>query len=365
MVDNANLRGMAQIGCDATTIGVVDLYTGGAYYLDRIAEAGLTVVSANVRDEATGDLLVDPYVVVERGGIKFGITGVLSPDLKITIDTDLESHGAVVGDPIEALRKYIPEIREQVDFVVVLSHSGLTRSKDIASEVEGIDIMVVGNHNAYAAQPYEVGETLMMQPGYKGQIMCDYRLSFDADGAYESYSGRAVVLDNKVPADAAMALVLKEHKLMVEAASKRRAADQAAERRFRRDARNAAAAELYKEECIGVSQSCNRCHQDKYDHWQTTAHASAFETLEKSLQSTNPECLSCHTTGQKDLPDDGSREVPAHLRGVQCESCHGIGAEHSRDGSYGRVTVATCLQCHDSENSPDFNFARYLAEVTH
>ncbi len=172
-------------------------------------------------------------------------------------------------------------------------------------------------------------------------------------------------MDNKIPADAAMALILKEHKLMVEAASKRRAADQAAERLLRRDARNAAAEESYREECIGVSQSCNRCHQDEYDHWQTTAHASAFETLEKSLQSVNPECLRCHTTGQRDLPGDGSMEVPANLRGVQCESCHGIGAEHSRDGSYGKVTVATCAGCHDPDNSPDFNFAEYLAKVTH
>ncbi len=365
MVDNVNLRGMAQTGCDATTIGVLDLYMGAAYYVDRIAEAGLTAVSANVLDESTGDLLVPPYVIVERGGVKFGITGVLNPDFKIRTDNDIESHGAVVSDPVEALRKYIPEIRRRVDLVVVLSHSGLTRSKDIAGEVEGIDIMVVGNHNAHAAQPYEVGETLMMQPGYRGQAICDYRLGFDADGTYKSYSGKTVVLDNKVPADAAMALVLKEHKLMVEAASKQRVADQATERRLRREARNAAAAERYKEDCIGVNGSCKRCHQDEYDQWQTTAHASAFETLEKSLQSTNPECLSCHTTGQRDLPGDGSVTVPADLRGVQCEACHGLGAEHSRDGSYGRTTVATCIGCHDSDNSPDFNFPQYLAKVTH
>ncbi len=365
MVDNTTLRGMAQSGCDATTIGVVDLSMGASYFLDRIAESGLTVVSANVRDETTGDLLLKPYVVVERGGIKFGITGVLSPDLKIRIDKNVESHGITVSDPVEALRMYVPEIRKQVDFVVVLSHSGLTRSKDLASEIEGIDIMVMGNHNAHSAQPYEVGTTLMMQPGYRGQAMCDFRLSFDADGTYKSYSGKAVVLDNKVPADAAMALMLKEHKLMIEAASKRRAADQAKERRLKREARNAAAAESYKEDCIGVNESCKRCHQDKYDQWQTTAHASAFETLEKSLQSTNPECLSCHTTGQRGIPGDGSVEVPANLRGVQCESCHGIGTEHARDRSYGDISVATCIGCHDSDNSPDFNFPRYLAKVTH
>jgi hypothetical protein len=101
------------------------------------------------------------------------------------------------------------------------------------------------------------------------------------------------------------------------------------------------------------------------EQWSATAHAHAYATLEKSLQATNPECLRCHSTCYIDLPADGSVQVAAELRNVQCESCHGMGTDHARDGTYGAVTGETCLACHDRENSPDFDLATYLPKVTH
>jgi hypothetical protein len=65
------------------------------------------------------------------------------------------------------------------------------------------------------------------------------------------------------------------------------------------------------------------------------------------------------------MPVDGSVTVANDLRNVQCEVCHGMAGDHARDGSYGKVTVATCVTCHDKENSPDFDFAEYLPKVTH
>ena len=211
---------MVMMGCDATTVGAQDLYRGIDYYVDRVTEAGIPVVSANVYREGTDELVFPASRVVEIAGVRFGITGVLNPDLKINVHREVESHGVEITDATDALSAVIPELAERCDFVVVLSHSGLTRSKDLAEQVPGIDYMVVGNHNAHASEPYEVGSTIMIQPGYRGQTLADYRLNFDADGTFLSYSGRAFPLDSKQPADAAMALMLKEHKKAVEAASK-------------------------------------------------------------------------------------------------------------------------------------------------
>jgi hypothetical protein len=314
-------------------------------------------VCANVFDESTGELFVEPYVIVNLAGVRFGITGILDPEADIRTHKDVETLGVLIREPTEILGNIITELEPKTDFIVVLSQMGLDGSKMLAEEVPGVDFMLIGGEARYSSKPFEVGGTVMMQPGYKGQRICDFRLEFDPDHVYTGYAGQTLDLGDKVPSDAAMALKLKEHKIAVEEASKRRAAERNKER--------AAQAPKYKEEVLGMSATCSRCHQTQVDQWTTTAHAHAFATLEEAHQSTNPECLRCHVTGYLDMPLDGTVSVRDHLRNVQCEACHGKAADHARDGSYGSVAAANCIVCHDKENSPDFDFATYLPKVTH
>jgi len=352
-----NATAMMESGCAATTIGAFDLFRGGEYLKQLIADHDLPVVSANVYDELTGELFVEPYIIVERAGVKFGITGALDPDADVRTHRDVGQLGVIIGEPTETLPAVLEELQEKADYIVLLSQLGLEQSKLLAEEMPGIDFMLIGVVAQYAAKPFEVGSTVFLQPGYKGQRMSDYRLQFDEENAYLGYAGLTLDLGEKVPSDAAMALLLKEHKVAIEDANKRRAAA--------RKPASTPTTSLYEEECLGVGATCQRCHQPQMDQWTETAHANAFATLERGHQSTNPECLRCHTTCSLDMPLDGSVRVQDNLKNVQCEVCHGKATEHARDGSYGKVTVATCLRCHDDENSQDFDFAAYLPKVTH
>ena len=352
-----NVKGMVRMGVAATTIGPFDLFRGADYLRTLIEDSSLPVVSANVYDESTGELFVSPYTIVERAGVKFGITGLLDPDADIRTHKDVEQLGVTIGEPTERLREVLAELEGKVDFVILLSQLGLDNSKLIAEEVPGIDFMVVGVAAQYAAKPYEIGETVMIQPGYKGQRISDYTLHFDAERAFTGYTGETIDLGDKIPSDAEMALLLKEHKLAIEEASKRRAAEKRGEA--------VPTAKQYKAECLGGAATCARCHAAQREQWLGTGHARAFKALEQGNQLTNPACLRCHSTCYLDMPLDGSVVVQENLRNVQCEACHGKATDHARDGSYGKVTAATCVRCHDKENSPNFDFESYLARVTH
>ncbi len=89
-----------------------------------LRETSVPVVAANVRDAATGEraLGLRPYVVLERGGVRVGVTGV------VPRETPMVSHpggtrGLVFTDPVEEVRSVLPRMRaEGAGVVVVLAH---------------------------------------------------------------------------------------------------------------------------------------------------------------------------------------------------------------------------------------------------
>ena len=144
---------------------------------------------------------------------------------------------------------------------------------------------------------------------------------------------------------------------------------------------------------VGV-KGCTMCHKSEKQGqqlaiWEKSRHAGAYTTLTtakaneiaKSKGITTPaaeakECLGCHTiTGDVGAADP--------KQGVQCESCHGAGADYKsmsvmkvRADAVGKGLVAfadkaaaeaQCKKCHN-EKSPTakaFNYDESWGKIAH
>ena len=146
------------------------------------------------------------------------------------------------------------------------------------------------------------------------------------------------------------------------------------------------------------SAACADCHREAYDVWAESGHAKALTTLEEQAprRDGDPECLSCHVVGwapQRFEPFEGgfvSAKTTPHLAHQGCENCHGPAAAHaavergdvrastternrlrqelvlSIDTPEGKQkAVNNCLECHDLDNSPQFDFDEYWPQVEH
>ena len=95
------------------------------------------------------------------------------------------------------------------------------------------------------------------------------------------------------------------------------------------------------------AEKCKMCHKVQYNSWLETTHAKATDAAKGSTDPAfEAKCLGCHATNSDEA-----------LAGVQCEACHGAGADFKkmsimkdRDAaiSNGLVipTQATCDGCH-------------------
>lgn len=132
---------------------------------------------------------------------------------------------------------------------------------------------------------------------------------------------------------------------------------------------------------------CMMCHKipkggEVWQIWEASDHAKAFESLNAEKGETeDPACLRCHTTGF----EEGGYEpgqVEVDFTGVQCEACHGPGADYkiihskveTKEAAYEEAGLMkpneeTCLRCHNEENpfNPEepFDYEEMWAKIVH
>ncbi len=127
------------------------------------------------------------------------------------------------------------------------------------------------------------------------------------------------------------------------------------------------------------ADACRDCHRPQYDQWVRSPHATAFARLLKVNRSADPECVPCHVTGAGLEGGFGHAEAKAVMTNVQCEVCHGPGADHvgapaelKKATIYGItnqcsfcIIQGVCATCHDPANDPDFDIEAALPRVSH
>jgi 5'-nucleotidase len=198
------LQIMSRMGYDATTFGnhEFDLGPDGlAKAIGVASKAGKipAVLSSNTdfspNDPTLDDLrqlskagLIRRYLVIERGGLRFGVFGVLGKEAQI-----YTSGGAVkFPDPVESAREVVKILREteKVDVAIALSHCGVAKGKDgrystgedvgLPEAVPGIDVVIGGHSHTELKEAIIVnGRTPVVQTGKEGKNVGELVITVD------------------------------------------------------------------------------------------------------------------------------------------------------------------------------------------
>jgi 2',3'-cyclic-nucleotide 2'-phosphodiesterase (5'-nucleotidase family) len=111
-----------------------------------------------------------PYIIKEVKGIKVAIVGAVTEDIPATTHPR-NVVGLKFPSPIDMVEKYVKELRENTDVVIVLSHSGYPADRILAEKVKGIDVIVGGHSHAKITKPVNVGNTIVVQAWEHGKAL--------------------------------------------------------------------------------------------------------------------------------------------------------------------------------------------------
>jgi 2',3'-cyclic-nucleotide 2'-phosphodiesterase (5'-nucleotidase family) len=121
---NPIVRAMNLAGYDAGTLGNHEFNWGLATLARALRGAAFPYVSANIRGLPGDTLMYPPYVVLERAGVKVGITGFTTPGVMVWDRKNVEHRVRLERIPAAA-RRVLPTLDRQSDLEIVLIHSGM------------------------------------------------------------------------------------------------------------------------------------------------------------------------------------------------------------------------------------------------
>jgi 2',3'-cyclic-nucleotide 2'-phosphodiesterase (5'-nucleotidase family) len=173
---------MAELAVDATTPGPRELQYWPVYK-ELMGRGDVPVVSSNLTHVENGEEkpVGVPYRLLERNGLKIGLIGLIGGG---QFSSTKLPEGADVrwSDPIEAAKRVIPEIRDQVDLVVLMSQMSSGDTDRLLRDVEGIDVALYGNNAPWRDDCTKVGNTVTNSTGTRGQYLGHLMLIVGPDG---------------------------------------------------------------------------------------------------------------------------------------------------------------------------------------
>lgn len=113
------ILGMNRIGYDVCTLGNHEFNFGMDTVKKAIRTHQAKVLLSNVYDPS-GNRLAAPYTILEKGGVKVAVIGVVTPCITLWDKRNLA--GYTVTDPVEEVRQAIDEIEGKADVIIVIAH---------------------------------------------------------------------------------------------------------------------------------------------------------------------------------------------------------------------------------------------------
>ena len=229
------LRTMGALGYDATTAGNHEFDHEGLGFARMLTAArnnGDTVpalLMANYKPSADNPDQLDiqramsaygvkDYILLERGGVTYGIFGLMGTDS----DDCAPTSGFTLEDPVDAAKRCVKALEEQgAEFIICLSHGGTnvkeSKSEDqqLAKKVDGIDLIISGHTHTTLEEPIVEGDTYIVSSGPFCENLGSITLEWTEDGEKALKDYHLTPIDETVAEDQTIATMVEDWKNQV------------------------------------------------------------------------------------------------------------------------------------------------------
>jgi 5'-nucleotidase / UDP-sugar diphosphatase len=155
------------------------------------------------------DGTIQPYHIIDRNGLRIGFIGIIGYD---AISVAPGAAPVTFSDPLKTAKLWADKLRSEynVDLVICLSHSGVSKEKDgswggedkeMALKIPGIDVIIGGHTHTVLAAPLIFNGTPVVQTGAYGEYLGLLDLMIKEDKSLGAIKGQLLKINDEIPGE--------------------------------------------------------------------------------------------------------------------------------------------------------------------
>jgi 2',3'-cyclic-nucleotide 2'-phosphodiesterase (5'-nucleotidase family) len=173
----ANVQLMNDLGYDAVTIGNnegITLAHDDLFHLYDDADFHVSCANLHSMNHIKPNWLQPTVTMESINGIKIGVIGLTAPfnDFYELLDWHISSS-------FHALDKYVDQLKQSVDIIILLSHLGLNEDQEIARRYRDIDVIIGGHTHHLLRTGEHINDTLLTAAGKHCYFVGEVILTWD------------------------------------------------------------------------------------------------------------------------------------------------------------------------------------------
>lgn len=182
---SAMLPVLNETGFDAMTAHWEFAY-GPENFIKLSEKLNYPVLAVNCYYKGTSKLVFKPYRILDVGDLQVGVIGIAS-NIVDKVMPPWFSRGLEFTLGLDELPYWIEVLRnqERVDLIVLISHLGFPQECQLASDVDGVDVLLSAHTHNRLEKPFIVGDTIIIQSGCHGSFVG--RLDLEVDGGVRRF----------------------------------------------------------------------------------------------------------------------------------------------------------------------------------
>ncbi|MGB7749764.1 MAG: multiheme c-type cytochrome [Verrucomicrobiia bacterium] len=355
------LRAFAAMHYDALNMGQREAKLSAAQLKEFNRTSPVPMLSANLRDKADGKPIFDSYRILQRGGFRVAVIGLLDPH---GLGDNL-GQGLEVEDMESALTRCLAEVRSKADLIVLLAFTDEETLSRLADQFYECQVILGGKVSQTAQELRRQNRSLIYFVTNESRALGILRLKLAEGAPLQVLNNEIRLLHDRIPQDPSFRQLARDYR--DEVRHTRLAVD---------DPGN-----LGEDMVPGVrtaasyvgTETCVSCHPGAAAVWEKSTHAHAFAPLLERQADADPKCVGCHTVGFGSASGYRREFGSARLVQAGCESCHGPGSLHIRQQAgdtsinftFRPLAAGDCKQCHYGEFSRPFDWDEFWPAIKH